>query len=320
MPVFDPSNIGQLSKLNSFAYTMKFQMLQTGGSGERDNESTVTVITNPWQAQIILHQMDNTAKEDYARNSTYTWNWVGDLIYTNPTDDSWRISPQTKDFRYVENPFLTSLPWGLKTARFAGHEHYLGFPANHFVFNIDDFQPPIDAKYHLKSLEGNLWLSQDGNYLLHVDYKASGDFWQDNSEDTSEPPTYSPGSMTLIYDLSSVDQVKEIPAHPDLPTQVDLEPGVPVPPKAELSFIKLDKGSPSMRYYYDVNLSYNEILAFYAGMPPINGWTVKPKSTRKDPAGNSAFVTLTKDGHDLLLQASYIDSAGRYQINFSYPP
>ena len=91
VPVFDPSNIGQLSKLNSFAYTMKFQMLQTGGSGERDNQSTVTVITNPWQAQIILHQMDNTAKEDYPRDSTYTWNWVGDLIYTNPTDNSWKI-------------------------------------------------------------------------------------------------------------------------------------------------------------------------------------------------------------------------------------
>ena len=79
VPVFDPSNIGQLSKLNSFAYTMKYQILQTGGSGERGNEFTVTVITNPWQAQIILHQMDNTAKEDYARDSTYTWNWVGDL-------------------------------------------------------------------------------------------------------------------------------------------------------------------------------------------------------------------------------------------------
>ena len=75
-----------------------------------------------------------------------------------------------------------------------------------------------------------------------------------------------------------------------------------------------------MRYYYDVNLSYDEILAFYAGMPPINGWTVKPKLTRKDPAGKSVFVTLTKDGHDLLLQASYIDLFGRYQINFSYPP
>ena len=101
VPVFDPSKIGQLSKLNSFAYTRKSQTLQTGGSGERDSEFTVTVITNPWQAQIILHQMDNTAKEDYARDSTFTWNWVGDLIYTNHTDDSWSISPQTKAIRYM---------------------------------------------------------------------------------------------------------------------------------------------------------------------------------------------------------------------------
>jgi hypothetical protein len=154
--------------------------------------------------------------------------------------------------------------------------------------------------------------------LLHFDYKAEGDLWQDMPGDASKDPIYSPGSQTVVYTLSSIDQVKEIPVNPDLPSQVAMEPGVPVPAEAELAYVYVQKGSPSMRYSYNVDLTGDEILAFYTGLPPNNGWTVK--STAKDPAGKGGIIILTNNGYDLLLTASYIDWAGRYSINFSYPP
>lgn len=317
--VFDPAQAGDLSKFDSYVVSYHYEILKgTGASGieeQTTGDGTRTVIVKPWQVKIINHWTDYTAQDQSTADSSQTQYWIGDKIYGyDEQAEFWLIRPEAGNEKYIGDP-LASVLSRIKSARFTGQEECQGIPANHYIFDQNDLAPAPGMENYKVEETGNIWTAQDGNYLLHLDIKAVG-LWPERSEDGSLSETYSPGSRTEAFDVSSINKVQEIDLPPDLPTQVELDIGLPIPPGVKLESVMVPKESPPS-YDYSSTLTDDEILAFYASLQPTNGWEVK--MTAKDPDGQGGIVRLTKDGHDVMFVIYYYDYGQEYRFSFSYP-
>jgi hypothetical protein len=322
-PVYDPAQLGDLSKLDSYVVasreTIRNAADPEGGKGQRDTQASLTVINVPRQAHHILtYTNSNIAGQDDETRSQDRY-WANGAVYRKADVYSypaeWLVNAEEDNLFYLDG--FTSRLSNIRSARFVGQEDYQGILANHFVFDqMDWVSDPNQYPQQIESVQGNIYLTQDGNYPLHLDYRLSADIWWERNVDTSL------GILDVTYDLSSINQVTGIDLPKDIPLQVKLDVGVPLPPGTKLSFVSVNLDplpyQYSYHYDYDSDLSADEIIAFYQALQPANGWML---DYIYRPPDTPDYVCVTLKSNDQFLGVEiYFPEPSDVMIWFNYPP
>jgi hypothetical protein len=118
-------------------------------------------------------------------------------------------------------------------------------------------------------LEGDFYLAQNGNYVLHAHWKE----------------TSSQGNFTQVYEVSeslaSINQLTEIKLPADMnkmvtAAELPAKMGLPLPGNSGLSRMIRYKSGIGVDLYYFSNpkISTDEFLDFYRQLPTTDGWKV----------------------------------------------
>jgi hypothetical protein len=253
-PIFAPGSLGDIRELDSFIVTINEKNTTNGELTELTN--TIGYIKEPYRAY-------NENKYYSGLDRTYA---IDGWTYSLTGAGDWYISASSNDDLFSKADIPAGNTEKLGDAQFAGQEEYQGIPAYHFVLE------PVtstDANISIK-LEGDLYLAQDGNYVLYSHWKE----------------TSSQGNFTQVYEvsesLSSINQLTEIKIPADMTdmvtaAQLPTETGLPLPAgSAFYGMIRYKHGIGVDLYQFTAPsiISIDEFLDFYRNLPPTEGWTV----------------------------------------------
>jgi hypothetical protein len=301
-PVFDPAALGDNRQLASFILTRNDKT--TGGEVYGSNV-TIGYIKEPFSAYHL---------ETTPRGHPNEYYLIGGRLYDKYfTDKSYVVllEPDPNEIDYLLQN-AADMRWYLSafrpiSAQFAGQEDFQGIPANHFTFDQTNLSAPTDptGTYKIVKAQGDLYLAQDGNYLLRYHIKLTGNVYPGSG------PGYSSGESEFTEELSSINQLTEITLPAEyLALKLELDLGLPVPSGTRLHLINAGTSAGTYGVQYDyfmpVTVSPADFLEFYRNLAPTNGWTV----SQVGGITNNAFcqsrdcVTLKKGNAHVFLATS----------------
>jgi len=252
-PTFAPWSLQDIRQLDSFVVTINEKNTINGELTELTN--TIGYIKEPSSAY-------NENKYASGVDRTYA---IDDLTYSLRGSGDWYISAGSNDDLFSKADIPAGNTEKLADAQFAGQEDFQGILAYHFVLEPVN---STDANTSLQ-LEGDLYLAQDGNYVLYSHWKE----------------TSSQGNFTQVYEvtesLSSINQLTEIKIPADMTEMVTAaklpaETGLPLPTgSAFYGMIRYKHGIGVDLYQFTApSISIDEFLDFYRNLPPTAGWEV----------------------------------------------
>jgi hypothetical protein len=303
-PVFDPAAIGDNRQLASFILTRTDKT--TGGGEVIETTDTIGYTKDPFSA----YHLGTTAYGK--RDPKYT---IGGRLYEKNSNEGYWIAwlepdPTDVDF-FLQSPadmrWVYQTNFGVISAQFAGREDFQGIPANHFTFdqtNLGEQSDPTGT-YKIDKAQGDLYLAQDGNYLLRYHIKFTGNVYSPGGN-----PDYFPGVREFNEELSSINQLTEITLPAEyLALKLELDLGLPVPADTKLQTV-LHSNDGRKYDYYDyympVTVSPDNFLEFYRNLTPTNGWTVLQVGgkTKFDSCQDRDCVILKKGNAQVVLAIS----------------
>lgn len=303
-PVFDPDAIGDNRMLDSFILTRTDKT--TGDWEGEEHQDTIGYIKQPFNAYELqrfklgdvegLHRKYSIDGRFYMTNASYDW-----LISLETPPDETGILQDEADTRWVYDT-----NFGPVSAQFAGQEDYQGMPANHFTFDQTDLRDydnydSYPGGYKIEKVEGDLYLSQNGNYLLVFHIKMTGNVYSPGGS-----ADYFPGVREFSEELTSINQLKEItvPAEYLEPEQTLQDLGLPLPTGSMLTGMERFSGGLGVEsYFFAASVSNDGFLDFYKNLAPTDGWMVSyigivPNHYRCGPRD---CVILNKGGAQVIL-------------------
>jgi hypothetical protein len=271
-PVFDLSAVGDNRLLDSFVLTRT--RVTTGGGQVKTYQQTVRYIRDPFSASDVstnaflgeIHQgVPKIVIEGrwYERIGHGPWYF---FLYPHAPSEVVDDLLRQADMRQGNAHLIAS-------ARFEGSEDFGGLPAYRFTMERTSLSDYTDATgtYRVDSAQGEIYLSQAEGFLLYFHIKLAGNVYNNGSS-----PEYQPGTYEVTEELSSIDQVNEVPLPADFP-EFELDLGLPLPPGVDLdSILKSDDGRDHDTYMHFMSdaLSYEEFYDFYRSLAPTGGWNV----------------------------------------------
>lgn len=252
-PTFDLWSLQDIRDLDSFVVTVNEKNTVNGELTEQTN--TIGYIKEPYSAynhNQYYSGMDRTYAVD---GWTYSLTGSGD----------WYISVGSNDDLFSKAHIPTGNTEKLGEAQFAGQEDFQGIPAYHFVLD-----PVSSTEGNTKyQLEGDLYLAQDGNYVLYSHWKESSS--QENFTQVYEV-TQSMSSVNQLTEISLPADMTKMAAAVEMPTEM----GLPLPMDSTLSrMIRYQHGIGVDLYFFRTpKTSIDEFLEFYRQLPTTDGWTV----------------------------------------------
>jgi hypothetical protein len=252
-PTFVPWSLQDIRELDSFVVTINEKNTTNGQLTELTN--TIGYIREPYRAY-------NENKYYSGLDRTYV---VDGWTYSLTGSGDWYISAGSNDDLFSKADIPVGNTEKLANAKFAGQEDFQGIPAYHFVL---DSVRSADANTSTE-LEGDLYLAQNGNYVLYSHWKE----------------TSSQGDFTQVYEvtesLSSINQLSEIKLPADMTEMVaaanlPAEMSLPVPANSTVDRMIRYKHGIGVDLYFFTNpkISPDEFLDFYRNLPTTDGWEV----------------------------------------------
>ncbi len=254
-PVYDPNRLGNIRELDSFIVSVNVKNTVNGSLTETTN--TMGYIKEPFSAYSLLDLPPSDETRTYV---------VGGRTYDVNNSGDWYLSTEANNSLLYAADIPAGNTGGLESAQFVEQVEFEGFPAYHFILEKTD-DPPNES--NVKSdVEGDFYLSKDGNYVLYSHSKR----------------TTTQGDFKQVYEVTqtmfSINQLTEITLPADfLPMDVALDLpenlGLPLPAGTTLAgMIRYNDGRGYDIYKYTLAGSYAEFLEFYRNLAPTNGWTV----------------------------------------------
>ncbi len=309
-PVYDPDAIGDNRELlDSFILT---RTNTTTGGGEVDEvNTTIGYIREPFTAY-------ESNKWSFENLTWWTYLIEGRYYEKNRQDaqfyslesgpDDIEILQRMADMREFDYLLFSGL---VLSAQFVGQEDFAGVPANHFTFDQTNLREESDptGTYKVDEAQGELYLAQDGNYLLYFHLKRSGSVYLTPGE-----PGYGPGVLEMTEELSSINELTEITLPADFDLELDF--GLPLPAGSTLVGIT-SYGYNPVYYHYTMPISKDEFPEFYKNLAPTNGFTFshigqKTNNIHCDPVYSDYLqdcVFLKKGGSEFILYIAGISGA-----------
>jgi hypothetical protein len=144
----------------------------------------------------------------------------------------------------------------------------------------------------ITSQVGDIWLAQDGEYIVRYYGEAEGTF--DTGEETGT------GSVRWRYDLHDIDQVPSIQLPPECLEQQQATEAVPIPGNAT------NKEILSGLVSFESPDTPDQVAEFYRQRLPDEGWTI----TEDQTIGPLVMMSATKVGDTLQIVISTGEPAG----------
>ncbi len=295
-PVFDPAAIGDnRALLDSFTLTRTDKTTSSGTVDE--TRTTIEYIKEPFTVSVVYKNIYSGA--DYSIGGvSYNRNPSGDLyiyVIASPYDTSY--FQQLADMREFESRRLSDL---LTSALFVDQVDFEGIPANHFTLDETNVNAETAGIYEISAAQGELYLAQDGNYLLYFHLKLTGSLYPSDSD-----LGFTPAVFEITEELSSINQAPEIAVPADFAFLDPELAGVPLPADLRLrTVIRYNDGRNYDMYFYNLPMSFDEFLGYYRDLAPTNGWSVVSIGV-KDPlhyiCDSEDCVVLKKGGQKIIL-------------------
>ena len=287
-PVFDPEALGDNRELASFSMTATHHRTE-GGEVVVDTVDSLEYIREPFTLHWGLTDLTVIGNEIYERISAgqgwsyYTGPYQGDVL----------------DWQAVDTP--AALVSRLESAQFIGQEDFGGIPANHFTFDQSNFYitspaQPENWDYVREEAQGEIYLAQEGNYLLYFHIIDRGTLYE------PDRTVHYPSVQESTYELSLINQLLEIEVPADF--DLDLDLGLPLPTGAALvSIVSYRDGFLPDYYDYTLPATLDEFLDFYQNMAPTNGFAFSRIGTVTNNVycGSEDCVILKKGNQEVLL-------------------
>jgi hypothetical protein len=181
-------------------------------------------------------------------------------IYFRPSEDLIDGFLDMSEFKHYPDTL-----WGstfINSAQFLAQEVYEGIPANHFILDKTNLSAPVgEFVGEIQEADGDVYISQDGNYMLFLNLKLTGEL----------------GNRELTRKLTSINQIAEFTIPSDFPN-AKLDLSFPLPEEGYLFSYDVNPGWGEGVSKFDVclpsQLTDEDFLAFYQDLPETNGWVV----------------------------------------------
>lgn len=261
-PVYSGSILGDRLDLDSFVLTSQVDNTNNGQLSETDFSVGYSKMqTSLYRIGTFSYDGGSGATRDY---------WLNGRVYSENNFGDWYLyeagGPAAP--KYADIPELYSnVLGGAANAQFVAAEDYQGIPAYHYTFNETNgaYYSSYTPENPSPTIEGDFYLSQEGNYVLYAHSKES-----------------SPGHVYEITEtLSSVGLVPEITLPDDMqPMSQALDVGAGLasllPPGSALSGLIRYKNGIGVDYfkYTTPAKSNDEVNNFLRALPLTNGWAV----------------------------------------------
>jgi len=282
-PVFDPAALGDNRLLDSFILTRKY-VKPSGGHPDFSQETVEYIRASNSESYVSSSSSEGSVRQGqpYYLIDGQLYEKYGMpvplfyILYPEPRAHLLDILQEAADIRNG------STKYGLiMSAKFVGQEDFQGIPANHFTFDQTNLSEQSDptGTYKITLAQGDLFLAQNGNYLLYFHLKMSGNLYRALGSDV-----YLPGVNEFTEEFTSINQVNEISLPADFPA-LELDFGLPLPPGPVLDSVQRFIEASDHDYYdyfMPATVSRDEFLAFYRDLAPTNGWTVSRIGTIAD--------------------------------------
>lgn len=297
-PVFDPATIGDnRTPIDSFILTRNQKTTYSGTADEI--HTTVTFIKEPFAASVV-------------NNGTYSWAdyWIDGISYNRSTSGDLYLYIGTNlaaydqshfereaDMRAYQNRPLSELLTG---AVFVDERDFEGVPAYYFTLDETNVVGEVAGIYELSAAQGEIYLAQDGNFLLYFHLKLTGSLYPSDSD-----LGFTPAEVEIAEELSSINQAPEV-ILPDDFAALDLElGGAPLPPDTTFQgIIAYDDGRNYDIHIYSLPMTFDKFLDYYRDLEPTNGWSVESigvKDPRHHICDSEDCVVLKKGGQKIIL-------------------
>lgn len=294
-PTFDPWSLQDIRQLDSFIVTISEKNTVNGEMTELTH--TIGYIKEPYSAYDQNQYTGGVSRIYTVEGWTYELTGSGD----------WYISAGAKDDLFFKADIPASNTEKLWEAQFVGQEDFQGIPAYHFVLD------PVNSTEG-NSLEGELFLARDGNYILHS-------HWKETSSEANFTQIYE-----VTHSLSSINQLTEIKLPADMQemaaaVQVPAEMGLPLPENSKLArMVRYKHGIGVDLYYFTKpDLNVDEFLNYYRQLPTTNGWQVTHVGHVNLHEADCEFtrecVIINKGGTQVILHYS----GAEIRVEFDWP-
>lgn len=271
-PVFDPEAIGDNSQLNSFIFI--YEDVEQSNGVTKTYSQTTGYIREPLAAYSLFtctNPVGNCRQGAEYLIDGVIYQFASEYRFVQLRPDFSAYGSDHYDFAFFGDMRRWSLLLSdklLATADFVGAEDYEGIPVNRFAFDETDLVIPDEFYLNMfMQAEGEIILSQEGNYPLYMHRKLTGTDGSTND---------------LTAQLTAINQLAEPPpAEFNLPEdfpKVVLDPGFPLPEGSYLDFIALEF-EPGVDLYdayipSSFTVTDDKFFGFYENLAPSNGWTV----------------------------------------------
>lgn len=243
----DPSTLVPPGDLESFVFTEEISWEGTAPNGAEASYQSSTIVTyvgDPQAFQITGTSNEPTMQMALAaagvEGDTMDMYFVEDSMYI-PVLGSWvQVSldvPESMiglgelpfDPEHLTFPQAYTITQWLDIAPYEGPETYNGIDAMHYSFDETAFNLDLlPAGMEVEEASGNLYVTVEGGYLLHMDMTLSGTGLVLAAE--AEEPTLSEGTLDYTSDLSSINESLTIELPEEVVRATSLPEDIPVPP------------------------------------------------------------------------------------------
>ncbi len=298
----------QLTDLfDSYRSTTTYQLETSYADGTTQTENVT--VTSSWvkadnafgyNTQIDMVNLAADSAEEPQNMSIYA---VDDMSYMN-IGGEWLSSSRGQEQEMMPVFFnADDIGGSLDNMQRKGKEKLNGIDTVHYVFEIGDLLPDLlqglenGDQGTVESYEGDVWVAEDGNYIVKMELHATAKDVPETDESGNEQLTTQ--TFTLTYEVTDVDAGITIELPADAPKAGAVEvPGFapgefPVPPETKVvasmgGFVQLHS-----------TLSEDEVNSFFDDKLAALGWQkqegVMPTWT-KDDVTISIFMTPADDG------------------------
>jgi len=298
------SGLGQLS-----SYRVNFIMAFDGESGGQPSKGRIEMTLEETQeppARHLVMTMEGDTVEEVGGTNAMDIYMMGDTLYmkNEAMGDSW-ISFSGGEAESFEQGFFApdeqlEMP---DTANCSGTETVNGVEAKHCRFTEKDI---TDDTVAMESLQGDVWVAVDGNYIVKYTMTATG-----YGSGTDEEGQFGYGNVSFEYNLSDAngDFTITLPPEAENAGGVDLgglgggsdaAPGdIPVLDDAE----ELMSMSGLVTYYTAAAVS--DVVDYYRQQLPPLGWAENTDQGYSDES--TALLSFEKDGQSMMVTVSIED-------------
>jgi len=276
-PTDEGGSLGALERPNNVdsfrsSMTLSWQGTMTDGTEVAESMMIAVEYVRDPLAEHVTISGDFPGTEDMGLESGQALEMyvVDNTMYMNLFGNWMQVPAEEGGLDADEMAFITTedMLTGLEDANYEGKTTYNGVKVKHYTFDEKSFAlGELPAGMEIDKASGNVYIAEEGNYVVHMDMTMSGANVKVPTSETGE--VLQNGSMDITMDLTDINQPITIEVPPEALESGKPPEDIPVPENAEDLQVLAMMG---MLTFQSVSTP-EELADYYKAEMPNNGWT-----------------------------------------------